>query len=106
MAIYCSAARLRQIERDLHDGAQVRLAALAMTLGEIKENLEQGTDDDRTLAPAGAAHQNAKDTLTEPRDEAARRGSVSLLPRAFIHSRVSSGCGCSVYQVDGPLCQF
>ncbi len=35
-----SAARLRRIERDLHDGAQVRLAALAMTLGEIKENLD------------------------------------------------------------------
>jgi signal transduction histidine kinase len=63
-----SAARLRRIERDLHDGAQVRLAALAMTLGEIKENLEQGMDDDRTLALAGAAHQNAKDTLAELRD--------------------------------------
>jgi signal transduction histidine kinase len=62
-----SAARLRQIERDLHDGAQVRLAALAMTLGEIKENLEQ-SGDDRTLALAGAAHQNAKDTLAELRD--------------------------------------
>ncbi len=35
-----SAARLRSIERDLHDGAQVRLAALALTLGEIKESLE------------------------------------------------------------------
>jgi histidine kinase len=31
---------LRRIERDLHDGAQVRLAALAMTLGEIKESLD------------------------------------------------------------------
>jgi signal transduction histidine kinase len=62
-----SAARLRRIERDLHDGAQVRLAALAMTLGEIKENLEQ-SDDDRTVALAGAAHQNAKDTLAELRD--------------------------------------
>jgi signal transduction histidine kinase len=62
-----SAARLRRIERDLHDGAQVRLAALAMTLGEIKENLEQAGDD-RTLALAGAAHQNAKDTLAELRD--------------------------------------
>jgi signal transduction histidine kinase len=67
-AVDDSAARLRQIERDLHDGAQVRLAALAMTLGEIKENLEQGTDDDHTLALAGAAHQNAKDTLAELRD--------------------------------------
>jgi len=62
-----SAARLRRIERDLHDGAQVRLAALAMTLGEIKENLAQAGDD-RTLALARAAHQNAKDTLTELRD--------------------------------------
>ena len=62
-----SAARLRRIERDLHDGAQVRLAALALTLGEIKENLES-SGDDRTLALAGAAHQNAKDTLAELRD--------------------------------------
>ncbi len=62
-----SAARLRRIERDLHDGAQVRLAALAMTLGEIKEILAQAGDD-RTLALASAAHQNAKDTLTELRD--------------------------------------
>ncbi len=63
-----SAARLRGIERDLHDGAQVRLAALAMTLGEIKENLEQSATDDRTLELVGSAHQNAKDTLTELRD--------------------------------------
>jgi signal transduction histidine kinase len=62
-----SAARLRGIERDLHDGAQVRLAALAMTLGEIKENLESDGDD-RTLALVSAAHQNAKDTLAELRD--------------------------------------
>jgi signal transduction histidine kinase len=63
-----SAARLRRIERDLHDGAQVRLAALAMTLGEIKENLEQSSGDDRTLTLVGAAHRNAKDTLAELRD--------------------------------------
>src|SRR5215469_4234031 len=62
-----SAARLRRIERDLHDGAQVRLAALAMSLGEIKESLAS-SGDDRTLALAGAAHQNAKDTLAELRD--------------------------------------
>jgi signal transduction histidine kinase len=59
-----SAARLRGIERDLHDGAQVRLAALAMSLGEIKESLASGELKDL----AEAAHQNAKDTLTELRD--------------------------------------
>jgi signal transduction histidine kinase len=63
-----SAARLRRIERDLHDGAQVRLAALAMALGEIKENLEQAPGDDRVLALVAAAHRNAKDTLAELRD--------------------------------------
>jgi signal transduction histidine kinase len=61
-------ARLRGIERDLHDGAQVRLAALAMTLGEIKENLEQAADPERTISLAAAAHRNAKETLVELRD--------------------------------------
>ncbi len=67
-----SAARLRRIERDLHDGAQVRLAALAMTLGEIKEYLDSAPDavDDgaRTRMLVSAAHQNAKETLAELRD--------------------------------------
>jgi signal transduction histidine kinase len=72
LAIDASAARLRRIERDLHDGAQVRLAALAMTLGEIKEYLEtapEGADDGaRTRMLVSAAHQNAKETLAELRD--------------------------------------
>jgi signal transduction histidine kinase len=61
-------ARLRGIERDLHDGAQVRLTALAMTLGEIKENLEHAADPEHTIALAAAAHRNAKETLAELRD--------------------------------------
>jgi signal transduction histidine kinase len=70
-AVDLSAARLRRIERDLHDGAQVRLAALAMALGEIKENLARpgaGRDDAGTLELVSSAHQNAKDTLAELRD--------------------------------------
>jgi signal transduction histidine kinase len=71
-----SAARLRRIERDLHDGAQVRLAALAMMLGEIKESLDAaegaGTADTedgaRTRMLVAAAHRNAKETLAELRD--------------------------------------
>jgi signal transduction histidine kinase len=72
LAVDESAARLRQIERDLHDGAQVRLAALAMTLGEAKESLEAATDGEedggRTRMLVVAAHRNAKETLTELRD--------------------------------------
>jgi len=71
-AIDESAARLRRIERDLHDGAQVRLAALAMTLGEIKEDLDpapgRAVDGERTRRLVSAAHQNAKETLAELRD--------------------------------------
>ena len=58
-AVEESAARLRSIERDLHDGAQVRLTALAMRLGEIKESLA-GHGDRETLALASEAHQAAK----------------------------------------------
>lgn len=71
-AVDQSAARLRRIERDLHDGAQVRLAALAMTLGEIKENLDSSADaagdGGRTQMLVSAAHRNAKETLAELRD--------------------------------------
>jgi signal transduction histidine kinase len=67
-----SAARLRRIERDLHDGAQIRLTALAMTLGEIREGLDvaaAGADEGGHLRMlAAAAHRNAKETLAELRD--------------------------------------
>jgi signal transduction histidine kinase len=68
-----AAARLRSIERDLHDGAQVRLAALALALGEIKENLAvpgdaSEADQARTRLLVGAAHRNAKETLADLRD--------------------------------------
>jgi len=70
-AVDQSAARLRRIERDLHDGAQVRLAALAMVLGEVTENLEHagGTGDGgHTRMLISAAHRNAVETLAELRD--------------------------------------
>jgi signal transduction histidine kinase len=67
-AVEESAARLRRIERDLHDGAQVRLTALAMALGEIKETLAGGDGPRDALTLVSSAHQSAKDTLAELRD--------------------------------------
>jgi signal transduction histidine kinase len=71
-AVDQSAARFRQIERDLHDGAQVRLAALAMVLGEVTENLEHAGDgtgsDGHIRMLMTAAHRNAVETLAELRD--------------------------------------
>jgi signal transduction histidine kinase len=68
-----SAARLRQIERDLHDGAQARMVSLAMNLGMAKERLNQTNDtDDPATARArellDQAHRDAKAAITELRD--------------------------------------
>jgi signal transduction histidine kinase len=71
LAVDDSAALLRRVERDLHDGAQVRLAALAMNLGRAREELgEAGDPPDLAHARelVRSAHRNAKDALVELRD--------------------------------------
>ncbi len=65
-----SAARLRRIERDLHDGTQAQLVALAMRLGMAKEKLAEGehVDLDQVRRLVGDAHQGAKEAIVELRD--------------------------------------
>jgi len=66
-----SAAVLRQVERNLHDGAQIRLATLAMNLGMAREKLgADGAAGDLAAARklVDAAHQGAKDALGELRE--------------------------------------
>ncbi|HEX6470543.1 MAG TPA: sensor domain-containing protein [Streptosporangiaceae bacterium] len=70
-AVDDSAALLRQVERDLHDGAQMRLAALALHLGLAKEKLGHaaGAPDLAGVRElVDAAHRGAKDALAELRD--------------------------------------
>jgi signal transduction histidine kinase len=66
-----SAATLRRLERDLHDGAQIRLATVAMNLGMAMEKLDND-EPEAELAQArelvAAAHRGAKDALAELRD--------------------------------------
>jgi signal transduction histidine kinase len=69
--IDASAATLRRIERDLHDGTQAQLVALAMRLGMAKEKLEgdpQRVDLDRVRELVDAAHRGAKEAIAELRD--------------------------------------
>ena len=71
LAVDDAAARLRRVERDLHDGAQVHLATLAMHLGMAREQLgDDGDPPDVTRAREllDAAHRGAKDALGELRD--------------------------------------
>ncbi|WP_454049395.1 sensor histidine kinase [Cellulomonas sp. Marseille-Q8402] len=67
-----AAARLRQIERDLHDGTQARLVAVAMQVGDARDRLAQEASVDPahadTVALLDDAHAGLKDTLTELRE--------------------------------------
>ena len=73
-AVDDSAARLRRIERDLHDGAQAQMVAVAMKLGLAREKLggpTSGTaqaDIERALELVDAAHRSAKEAIIELRD--------------------------------------
>ena len=59
-------AERRRIERDLHDGAQQRLVAVAMELGRAKARFSDDIDAARDLVDS--AHAQAKAALTELRD--------------------------------------
>lgn len=67
LAVDGSTAALRRIERDLHDGAQAQLVALAMKLGMAREELTAGARDE-ALTLIEAAHGDAKQALVELRD--------------------------------------
>jgi signal transduction histidine kinase len=68
--IDASAATLRRIERDLHDGTQAQLVTLAMRLGMAKEKLADPdhVDLDRVRALVNDAHRGAKEAIVELRD--------------------------------------
>jgi signal transduction histidine kinase len=65
-AVDSQAAELQRIERDLHDGAQARLVALAMDLGMAQEKLDSDPAGARALV--AGAHGEAKRALAELRD--------------------------------------
>ncbi|MFV8128077.1 sensor histidine kinase [Streptomyces syringium] len=61
-----SAAALRRIERDLHDGAQARLVAMGMSLGTIEALVEKDPAQAKRLLAAARA--DSAEALTELRD--------------------------------------
>lgn len=67
VAVEGGAATLRRVERDLHDGTQAQLVALAMNISRARAKLEAGeAGDARRLLDT--AHESAKDTLAGLRD--------------------------------------
>ena len=65
-AVGSAEAERRRIERDLHDGAQQRLVALAMDLGAARERLDTDPEIGKRLVVK--AHEEAKAALREIRD--------------------------------------
>jgi signal transduction histidine kinase len=65
-AVDSAEAERRRIERDLHDGAQQRLVALATTLGDARQHFD--SDPEAARAMVSDAHEEAKAALKEIRD--------------------------------------
>jgi signal transduction histidine kinase len=65
-AVDTSAAELRRIERDLHDGAQARLVAMGMDLGTVEMLMEKDPEQAKQLL--AQARRSSADALAELRD--------------------------------------
>jgi signal transduction histidine kinase len=65
-AVDSAESERRRIERDLHDGAQQRLVALAAGLGAAKEKIDVDPEEGRRML--AEAHEEAKSALKEIRD--------------------------------------
>ncbi|MFF3317330.1 sensor histidine kinase [Streptomyces sp. NPDC003035] len=89
-----AAADLRRIERDLHDGAQARLVALAMGLGLAKEKLLE--DPEAGAAMVDEAHGEVKLALQELRDLARGIHPAVLTDRGLNAALSSIAARCTV----------
>lgn len=65
-AVDSSAAELRRIERDLHDGAQARLVAMGMNLSTVEALIEKDPAQAKKLL--SMARESSAEALTELRD--------------------------------------
>jgi signal transduction histidine kinase len=108
-AVDTAEAERRRIERDLHDGAQQRLVALAMDLGMARAKLE--TDPAAATALVGEAHEEAKRALAELRDLArgihpavlADRGLDAAISALAARSPVPVGVDVATGRLPGPV---
>jgi signal transduction histidine kinase len=66
IAVNAAAAERRRIERDLHDGAQQQMIAVAMALGRARERFERDPEGARELV--AEAHQQAKSAIADLRN--------------------------------------
>lgn len=85
-AVDAQAAELRRIERDLHDGAQARLVALAMQLGRAEVSLAH---EPEAAALVRAAREEATVAIQELRDLARGIAPPVLADRGLVAAAAS-----------------
>ena len=93
-AVELEASELRRIERDLHDGAQQRLVALAIDLGLAEERIDTDPASARKLV-AGARDQ-ARQALAELRDLVRGVAPAILVDRGLVAALGAVAGGCPV----------
>ncbi|MEW2345515.1 MULTISPECIES: sensor histidine kinase [Streptomyces] len=94
VVVNTAAADLRRIERDLHDGAQARLVALAMDLGLAKEKVTE--DPEAAARMVDEAHGEVKTALQELRDLARGIHPAVLTDRGLDAALSSVASRCTV----------
>ncbi len=68
LSIAAAEAERQRIERDLHDGAQARLATVALDLGRAKRRIEREGGDHELTQIIDSAHNDAKEAIVELRN--------------------------------------
>ncbi|MEE1619139.1 sensor histidine kinase [Brachybacterium sp. J153] len=96
-AVDAAAQERLRIERDLHDGVQPRLVALAMTLGMARSAIR--TDPDRATELVTEAHSEAKAVITDLR-QLARGIHPAVLTDRGLDAALSALAARSVTPVD------
>ncbi|MFF9476168.1 sensor histidine kinase [Streptomyces roseolus] len=99
-------AERRRIERDLHDGVQQRLVALAMLIGRARRSGRR--DPERAAGLLGQAHREAQEVLAELREVAWRvyPSALDSLGLEEALGGVAQRCALPLriaYEVTGPL---
>ena len=93
-ALELEASELRRIERDLHDGAQQRLVALAIDLGLAEERVE--TDPASAKALIAEARAQARQALAELRELVRGTAPAILLDRGLVAALGAVAGSCPV----------
>jgi signal transduction histidine kinase len=96
-ALELEATELRRIERDLHDGAQQRLVALAIDLGLAEDRIDSDPASAKTLV--ADAREQARLALTELRDLVRGTAPAILLDRGLVPALGAVAGGCPVATV-------